>query len=341
VYGIEKYRIQRWRIKRVSGRVSALLALRYVLYPAANVRRLKSELTYNAVVKMVDRLHKLWFNRAKDIIARQLWCPGGMALRSADILTFRRVINCRPSCVFYKRGNKGKLRPCKRDRFCPFCWARTAAFGYRNFKHQLRQARRKQPNLALVYRVLSHKVPAAGFDVFTGYTPAQILAQAEKLRGVIEQHRELHKKLAKPLQRKTLGSAWRVVVNPIDDGWVVEVRQLFLWLPKKTLPLAHYPGTTETAIQSVCAHDDDAVLDTIGKFFEYPAGLMTTYLELVAVYLQASSNMRMLSGTGLFRTAGQSLVRQIKKEKSNGKSQDQAQPVTGQKLSDVSSDVFM
>lgn len=341
MYGIEKYRTQNWYVTRVSGRMSAQFAIKYVLYPAAGVRRHKFEMEQGTVLSMVHRLHKMWFQRTKDLIVNRFWHPGGINTRAASLLTFRRVMHCRPSCLFFDGGNKGKLRPCRRDRFCPWCWARTASFGYRLYKRDIRVARMSHDNLALTCRVIAHKIPADAFHSASGYSPEQASARASAIQAVLEQHREAYGRLTKQLQRKTLGSAWRLVVNPCDDGWVVEARQLFLASARKSLPLVEYPGAKTVTRVSTCVHDDDAVFETLGRFFEYPAGLMTSYAELAAVYLQASSSMRTCSGTGVFRATGQGLLQHIKKETAHGACSSKARLDDFEEPDSCEADVFM
>lgn len=341
MFGIEKYRAQNWWITRVSGRMSAQFAIQRVLYPASGVRRHQFEMEHKYVLAMVHRLHKIWFSKVKDLITNKFWCPGGLTTPGVSLLTFRRVLHCRPSCVFYKNGNRGKLRPCRRDRFCPWCWARTAAFAYRLYKRELREVRKNTPGLVLTCRVIEHKLAAEGFHSASGYSPEQAFAQAEKLRAVLEKHRSAYQSLPKQLQRKTQGSAWRLTVNPCDDGWLIEARQLFLAPPKKALPLVSYPGAKTVFRKSAGICDDDAVLEIVGRFFEYPSGLMTSYSELAAVYLQAHSNIRTISGTGVFRAAGQSLVQQIKKAKPYGTRKNQERHSPDEESDSFSADVFM
>lgn len=341
MFGIEKYKAKTWCITRASGRASAQFAIQRVLYPASGIRRHQFEMQHRYVLNMVHRLHKIWFRKVKDLIVNQFWCPGGMTTPGMSVLTFRRVMHCRPSCVFYKNGNRGKIRPCRRDRFCPWCWARTAASAYRVYKKAIRSARKKNKRLVLTCRVIAHKIVADGFHSATGYSPEQAFARAEALRVVLEQHRDAYQVLSKQLQRKTLGSAWRVTANPCDDGWLIEVRQLFLRKAKQTVPLVRYPGAKTAFRKSVDVRNDNAVFEIMGRFFEYPAGLMTNFSELAAVYLQASSNIRISSGTGVFRATGQSLVRQIKKEKPYGACKNQTQLLTNQEPDSLSVDVLM
>jgi hypothetical protein len=338
VFGLEKYRAQNWQIARVSRRASATFALQYVLYPASGLRRHRFEMEHRAVVRMIHRVHMIWFRKAKDLIVNKFWCPGGLTTITSSLLTARRVMHCRPSCVFFAGS---KIRPCRRDRFCPFCWARTAAAGYRIYKHAIRQERKKRDNLFLACHVIQHTLPAENFHSANGYSPEQVLTHANTLRNVLETHRALYNPLTKSLQRKTLGSAWRITVNPNDTGWQIEARQLFLCPGKKPLPVVNYAGAQVVFNEAVCARNDAAVMAVLGRFFEYPAGLVRSYSELAAVYLHASADIRTSSGTGLFRATGQSLVRKLKKEQADGAGSDQPELTDLETLDCFSPDVSM
>jgi hypothetical protein len=219
MHGIERYQMHRWWLVRVSGRVSQRFAIRYVLYPAAAKKRHDDEMQHIHVIRMVHRLHRLWFMRVKDLIVNQLWKPGAIdATVQTDLWTFRRAMHCRPSCVFFKNGNQRKLRPCAHYKFCPFCWGRVAAFLYRRFKGRIIRARAQQDNLVLQCRVSSHFLPAAGFDAVMGLSPEDILKCGRALKDIFDAHWAAYRKIQKALQRKTLGSAWRIVVDPQETG---------------------------------------------------------------------------------------------------------------------------
>ena len=315
MYGIERDRMQDWKIVRVSGRAGHRTAISHVLYPASAKRRHKNEMQHDYVLMMIHRLHRMWFSRVKDLIANNLWFPTrGESLADA-ILTFRRIMNCRPSCVYYRKGNRGKLRPCKHTRFCPFCWGRVAAFGYRNIKKHTRRLRQETHGLKLTVRTVRQCVPAPGFHSTAGLTQSDRVRHATALRAVLEAHREEYKALTKQLQRTTLGSAVLIVVDPQEAGWNVETRQIFLHGPKRIkLPMVRHRDATTVYRESICAHDDESLAPLIGQFFEYPAGLMTSYVELSAVYLDASHGLRLTSGTGVFRTVSDGLFRKSDQE---------------------------
>lgn len=320
IFGIERDRMQNWRIVSVSTRTSHRFAIRHVFYPASGQRRHAYEMKHGFVVRMVHRLHGLWFRRVKDMVVNQLWLPGSAdATHGSRLTTLRRVLNCRPTAVFFRHGNAGLIRPCKQHKVCPFCWGRLAAFMYRRLKTRIRAARKTNGDLLLSCRVVFHYIPAKGFTSAGGLTLEEVYAHAQKLHAVFVRHRQQYRTLVKELQRKTLGSCWRVVVDPQEDGWCVEVRQLVLTRSgRQRLPWVQFRGAKTVYAESVKVDDDDAVYPIIGRFLQYPSGLLTSYAELTAVYLQAGYDLRLASGTGVFRTCGTGLLRAFKKDKKHG-----------------------
>lgn len=320
IFGIERDRMQNWRIVNVSTRTAQRFAIRHALYPASGKRRHSHEMQHNFVLRMIHRLHGLWFRRVKDLVTNQLWIPGSVdATRSSRLITLRRVLNCRPTTVFFKFGNAGLIRPCKQHKFCPFCWGRIAAFMYRRIKTRIRAARKTNDGLVLACRVVSLFIPAGTFNSATGLTLEEIATYAQELRAVFTRQRKQYRGLVKQLQRKTVGSTWRVIADPQENGWNVEIRQLLLVKSgKRALPWLKIRGARTAYLVSVKANDDAAVYPLIGRFMEYPGGLLTSYAELTAAYLHASYGLRLVSGTGVFRTCGDGLLRAFKKDKDHG-----------------------
>lgn len=320
IFGIERDRMQNWRIVNVSTRTAQRFAIRHALYPASGKRRHDHEMQHNFVIRMVHRLHGLWFRRVKDLVTNQLWVPGNVdASRSSRLITLRRVLNCRPTAVFFKYGNSGLIRPCKHHKFCPFCWGRIAAFMYRRIKTRIRAARKTNDGLILTCRVVSLFVPAGDFNSAAGLTLDEVSSYAKTLRTVFTRQRQQYRGLVKQLQRKTVGSTWRVLADPQENGWNIEVRQLLLVKPgKRALPWIKVRGAQTVFLASAKVSDDEALYPLIGRFMGYPAGLLTSYAELTAAYLHAGYGLRLVSGTGVFRTCGDGLLRAFKKDKDHG-----------------------
>lgn len=317
---IEQDRMQNWRIARVGTRASHRFALRHVLIPASNMRRHRNEMKHGRAVSMVHRLHRMWFNRVKTLIVRQLWIPGDTPSRSSQTMTARRVMNCRPSNVYFAKGNEGKLRPCNRHNFCPFCWARVAAYFYRHSKAGLNRLRKQHDDLLLYCRVVSQAVPTPKYLLCGVPEEAELWRAAKHLKDIFEPYRELCAKNHKQRQRKTIGSCWRLVVSPAESGWTIELRELMLAKPGQRLPWVSCRNARTCDSFSTKLDDDQELQRCLGRFVEYPAGLLTEYPELTAVCLRATHGVRLSSGTGVFRTCSGGLRQCFRAEKSCGES---------------------
>jgi hypothetical protein len=318
MFEIEQDRMQWWRIARVSGRTSNRFAVRYVSFPASNMRRHRHEMKHRRVINMLHRLHRMWFGRVKTLITTRLWVPGDSLARSSQALTFRRVLNCRPSNVFFAQGNENKLRPCNRHNFCPFCWARMAALFYRRSKAAINQFRKTRDGLVLYCRVIAQEVPAPEYLFVGTVEEPDMWRAATGLKDIFESYRELCGRSHKQRQRKTVGSCWRLVVNPTEKGWTIELRELFLAKPGQRLPWATCRVARTIHNASTKLDDDGKIQDCLGRFMEYPKGLLVEYPELTATYLRASYGLRMASGTGAFRACSRGLSRLFKQEVPDG-----------------------
>lgn len=311
---VEQDRMQNWRIERIGSRASHRFALRHVLIPASNMRRHRNELKHGRVVNMVHRLHRMWFNRVKTLIVQQLWVPGDTPSRSAQALTARRVMNCRPSTVYFSSGNKGKLRPCNRHNFCPFCWARVAAYFYRRSKACCNRLRKTDNGLILHCRVISQSVAASPAFLHGPPEEADLWQAARYLKDIFEPYRDVCARTHKQRQRKTLGSCWRLAVNPTENGWNIELRELLLAKPGQRLPWACCRPARTLVSLSAKLENDEALQQCLGRFIEYPAGLLSEYPELTAACLRATHGVRLSNGTGIFRACSGGLRQCFKNE---------------------------
>ena len=292
-------------------------AIRHVLYPSSACERHEDEMQHKPVIKMLHRVHRMWFSRIKELLVNNFWAPGHDGAISSQLFTFRRVLHCRPSAVYYAGGNDSLIRPCKHHRFCPFCWGRVGALCYRRFRQRVRTAQKLKGDLILVSRALTYTLPAP--TPLTEMTePEFITAGAAALRKALEQQKQECTALAKQLQRNTEGSAWRIVVDPQDDGWAIEIRQLLLAQPKKRLPLVQRREAKSAYYISTKLTNDDRVEEAIGRFIQYPSGLLTAPVAVTAAYLHASYALRLASGTGSLRACSQGLARAFSTDKKHG-----------------------
>lgn len=305
---VERYKQNRWSIARVSGRAMHRFAIMFVIGFAADQKRGQFLTDHDSVVRKIFKVRRLWFTRAKELMRDGLWTPGSNITKASADLTARRCLFCRPSCVFYNGGNLKRLRPCQRTRFCPFCCARTAAFMYWNVRRYINTRRKLVDDEIVTCVVTRQLVTADDFSEHTGMVPGMLAANVRKLRAVVQQHCQAYEKKTKALQRHTDGSMWTVVVSPTRQGWRVESRQFLMGRAGAKLPLVIIPGASVSYMRSVKIDKTVATTKVLGRFARYPKQMLTGYLELTGVALQATAGIRLRRGTGRFKTTGRGLT---------------------------------
>ena len=320
---VTRYKLRPWRVVRVGRRMSHTFAQQFVL-------GLESK-DYTAVCSRTRTFRTQWANRLKELTSRQLWLPGTEQLDpyAGDFdlknftLTYQRCLFCRPSYMYYKWAGERVFRPCRHERICPFCFARISASQCRYVKMVLRRLGRqnKAGKLVLTCRVASRFIAAPEFDGVFGCSNECVAEYATLLQRELQRERTAYAKCAKQLSRTTTASLYRVNVVPQDTGWRIETRQVFLHEPNTKLPAVKIRGARVDFIESIRVADfcavpgtDTRFFDIFGAFARYPRELLTGYAELVAAYLRATRNMRLASGTGLFKKSGRRLVEYFKEK---------------------------
>lgn len=317
---VNKYKLSRWKIVKIGRRMSHTFAQHFVLGAMTK--------DFSTVARRARKLRELWSQRVKELVTKHLWFPNTRLLDphhpSFDLkkfeLTFRRMLFCRPTLFYYLWRRDKVYRPCNRVNFCPFCAARVAAAQYRYVKKRVRRFGVCKPDTQLVVtvRIVQQFVEAKNFDPTHGCDADCIPGYMRKLRGALENHRKAYKACAKRLQRNTMGSMWKLVVIPQDNGWLVESRQCMIRYPHKKLPGVQVRDSKVTYLESVNIADcynqsETRFFDILGAFSAYPEELLTGYAELVAVYLRVIHRVRLAAGTGLLRKSGRSLIAFFKK----------------------------
>jgi hypothetical protein len=322
---VYSFRYRCWRIDRVGARASKVFALHFVfgLEKAKTIRRVTGRL---------NKFRRLWISRLRDLASRELWLPGKDCWQSPySVLfniqrfasAFRRCMFCRPCVVHFcsKDGHAIKLRPCWRARFCPFCWANLVVAQYVYVKQVVNRLVKAQSVVCTV-RVLREDVAAPGFNGLEGASREQLNKYAVILRRAVQRHQAAYQKLMakKQLARRTLGSLWRIVVIPTATGWAVETRQFFILKPNKPLPAVKIRRAKVTCLMSTkttgtVSERSAEFFAVFGEFCRYPVELLTAYAELVAVYLWATRNLRLMGGTGALRQTGRVLMKFMRKLK--------------------------
>jgi hypothetical protein len=317
---VSRYALRPWKIARVGRRMSQTFAQQFVL-------NLDGKKTHGAVVGRTNTVRNHWARRLKELATRNLWFPHSRALDpyAADFdlknfaLSFQRCLFCRPSYLYFHWKKEKVFRPCHRSYFCPFCFARISQAQYVSVRHKVRQIGKHNAKTKLIVtcRVTSRVLLAPGFDAVFGCSHEQVGQYERLLWGELRRERSLYQRCTKALNRKTLGSMWRIAVVPTDTGWIIETRQFLLHYPKTKLPLVRPHGGRVTYLRSIKIADCYDSPDTdfyfmLGQFNRYPIELLTGYAELTAAYLRAVDGMHTVSGTGVFRRVGRSLLEQFK-----------------------------
>lgn len=334
---VRSIRYKRWRMARVGTRISQVFALQFVFGLTTNK-------TYKRVSGRVNKFRKWWINRLRDMAGAGLWLPTKDKRSPYDpdfnfeqfTNSFRRCMFCRPIAVQFcaQNGKPVNIRPCWRTHVCPFCWANLASAQYVSAKRTINTLVKNDSNLVAICRIVREYVPAPGFNYLAGPDPERVEEYSAGLRRVIKKHKVRYAKLAasKALQRKTLGSIWRMVVIPDEAGWQVEIRQFFLCRAKTKPPIVNTRGCKVVFAETIPLNNDRLKLlenfyNLFGEFCRYPIELMTGYYQLVAAYLNATHDERLISGTGVLRKTGQSLIPYMREYAASAKAKKHAKKV--------------
>lgn len=321
---VRQYRFRRWHMDNGSARISKVFAVHYVL-------GLRNSKQFDTLRKRTNRIRRMWITKLKDLTARRFWFISGNVKQDPDTPAFdlprfegrlRRCMHCRPTHVHFmsRDGRSIMIRPCRRVRICPFCWLNYTVALFIHVKRALNRLLKTDDNLVLVCRIVRHDIRAGGFNAISGCTAEKLEDYVVGLRKYLKRHKAAYDKLraSKQLQRRTLGSLWRIVVVPHESGWLIESRQFLLCRAGVKPPLLSVRGAKRShqvkcSLRGLPAEEcSEAFFHTFGPFCQYPLELLTGYTELTAAYLRASHNLRMISGTGVWRNTGYSLIKHLK-----------------------------
>jgi hypothetical protein len=322
---INRYRLFPWKITRIGRSASQTFAQHFVIGAV--------DKTMRGICRRTRAVRNLWQMRLKELVSRQLWLPNTDVRHYNDAnfdsknfeLSFRRMLFCRPTYLYFRWKKARVWRPCNRPLFCPFCAARQAAQQYRYVRRQLRLlGRRNQDKTLLVRsRVYRKTIPATNFDAVLGCSDAQQHMYEHHLIGALVLQQNAVRAQARHM-RKTIGYMWRITAYPVGADWVLETRQFFVYAAKKKI--------ADVSCVGACVYDHSVALNEhfdipggelfhmLGEFCRYPIEFLTGNAELVAAILSASKARRLIGGAGIFRLVGvRKLMRYFKQETANGK----------------------
>jgi hypothetical protein len=295
---LEDFHLRRWRIDAVPRFASQLFAHRYVIIPAANIVRVKT-LTPTLIKARLKRVHKYWFRRVKELVSRDLWVPSP-AINSQTVqhASIKRCLYCRPTSITYKwRNNEPNIQLCGRPSICPFCASREAEDLYRRLSQFIRKRNNKKQAFIATCRIATYFLPARDFAE-NGWSDESVLSHSKELRLLLQSEIVKYKKIRRQLKTQTIGSLWRVVLNPLNEGWEVQVRQFFITRPNARRPVNRAKKSATIFLQSAKIADFKATMAVLGEFVRYPSGLLLGYVELTAAALNARDKLRLRNGTG-------------------------------------------
>ena len=269
------------------------------MVPAANKTRKSRAVRTRSIINRLKQAHRNWFMKLKELVLRKLWTPASEYLTDdMQVAAIKRCLYCMPTSVEHtsKRGPV-KLRLCGRPDICPFCYGRRAEDFFRRFVRSVNEVRKTQSGLIIVCRIATHVIPAKKFAEI-GWSQENVFHNAGILRRALVAEIANYKKIRRNLSKDTAGSAWRVIVNPVDTGWEVQIRQLFITRPRAKRPVNRAKKSATIFLQSAKFENTPEAVDVVGAFVEYPRGLLTSYAELTAAILHARTGLRLHNATG-------------------------------------------
>ncbi len=296
---------RRWRVRFVQRFRSQVFAYRHVIIPAVTHKRKFRSLMPASIKRRLWRAHLLWFALIKELACRELWLPSprynSLQIKKSSV---QRCMYCRPTnLVYYWPKDEVQLRLCGRFSSCPFCAARHAEDLYKRVSRAIKGLQKRGVFAVATCRIETYKVLAKDFEQI-GWDINNVYENAGILRNVLQGEQHKYRQLKKQLQAQTFGSLWRVVVNPVDDGWEIQIRQFFITRPKARRPVNRAKKSSAIFLQSAKISDFQATMAALGCFVEYPRGLLASYVELTASVLHARNNLRLSNGTGCLYKRG-------------------------------------
>lgn len=334
------YRQRQWRRYRIVAprkRASYCLAL-------ACTYGVGTDFTIKNIRSCVNRVGKLWVDRLWELGRHELWLYQQHLMPdqhniNPDKLSraFALYADCRCRCVAYMPPQSVKERyiderrkPCNRSNFCPHCWAMASARQCQRTREIINAyvAANQDSSISVTAQTSEYFFSSAGVGGLRFSTPEDRYAAIMSLRAEIEKCKRGLQRKHKTVQRNTLASAWRSLAVPAEDGWRIQLRQLFLTTGNKKPPLETFGRMRQVSLSSARVSGghtweerktkldmDNDVYACLMSFNKYPIELLTEDIELVGAYLNATAATRLLGGSGKLRRVGRALVREyVQKE---------------------------
>lgn len=269
-------------------------------------------------VMLIDRTYDMArFERrfpVAGIVADEHYCDQDRLLEA-----FRLCCWCRPPGVIYPpKTQKKKIKSCGHYNYCPACWARVVEHQFRQYEKliEVMSAANQLSRLYATTHITEQFVPFIEIDPYEHADDAAYSRAIEMISRELGRYKRHLNKRWKQINRKTAASLWRLVPIAADNGWRIQLRQLFLTMPGVKPPVATIRGAQTVFKDTVLltnAVSDEAILSFIA-FSMYPEEHLKEDLDLTSASLNAMAGQNMLGGGGKFRTAGKELIVRARKE---------------------------
>jgi hypothetical protein len=226
---------------------------------------------------------------------------------------FELCCYCRPPGVIYPpKTQTKKIRSCGYYNYCPACWARVVEYQFRQYEQFI--SKLTQANaLSRIYtttHITEQFVPFVEIDPLHFANIDTFNRAVERIAAEITRYKKHITRRWKQTNRKTAASLWRLVPVAAENGWRVQLRQLFLTMPGIEPPTSVIRLARTVQNKTVLLTDSvnsDAVI-SFTAFSAYPEEHLKEDLDLTAASLNAMASQHMLGGGGKFRAAGKELI---------------------------------
>jgi len=247
---------------------------------------------------------------------------------------FELCASCCPTVMIYPPAlqNVRKFKSCGHSNFCPSCWCAVAMRQYQQMRLVI-NAFLRQGAAGRIYvtpYITEQFVPAPRISS-TNHASADDAAEALL---IIQRETQRYKRLIQQrsrqlrIHRNTVAAYWRLVPIPVDGGWRLQFRQLFVSLPEQKSPVEriNFRGTKILKHKRLLLSggknwqerwldETENKLDTLMlSFLRYPSELLTEDIDLTAAALNATAKQRMIGGYGKFRSAGSGLLKKMRQQ---------------------------
>jgi hypothetical protein len=226
---------------------------------------------------------------------------------------FELCCYCRPPGLIYPpKSQKKKGRSCGYYNHCPACWARVVEHQFRQYERFIAALTRAN-SLSRIYattHITEQFVPFVEIDPLHFANIETFNFAVQRISAEIGRYKHHLDRRRRNTHRKTEASLWRIVPVAAENGWRMQLRQLFLTMPGVEPPTSVIRLARTMQNKTVLLTDSvnsDAVISFI-DFSSYPEEHLKEDLDLTAASLNAMASQHMLGGGGKFRAAGKELI---------------------------------